>query len=361
MIDVEVGRFGLRTFGVDRDGHLLPIGAGDRFDWKDGVCFAECKAGALHRPPGDGCSCGIYSFDSLEVLRNQYNTAWQVVAVIAPEGRARVGGNGTVCERARVIALWTADPRLTRKIREATSEKITPYTDLDQMINDYGLRFTVPEAIEVAPVSPRRAMVEVAAEMVRSAGGIGWAAIVRALCVAVLIWMLVAGARDPLVLQRPEPAPSTALMLDSLDRFLLAMNTSVTPLVVAVLLMQLLIVFVRAVARIPRGGAAAAAGRIFRHSATATLRVLTMPLITVAAYGMLHGVRPPAELVAWLALFLVASSWSSGGALYHVIAAVTARVSRRRPVTGVDQGPTVAELLAAVRRRPRRVRDGEPS
>lgn len=348
MRDIEIGRFGLRTFRVDRDGHLLPIAAGDRFDWKDGVCFAECKAGAFHRPPAEGCSCGIYSFHSLEDLRSQYSSAADVVAVVAPEGIARIGGNGLVSERARIVALWTADPRLTDLVRSVVSENIAPYKDLDTMVVDHHLRFTAtPDTAEDLPPA-RHAAAGLVSEVIRSASGIGWAKIVYAACLALLVKNLVQGLASPEIRSMPEPVPSAAVLIEALDRFLLTVGASVTPVVVALLGLTLTVAVLRACVRMARGGAAAAAGRMFRHATTLTLRSAIVPLVVVAVYGLLHGRAPALELVAWLLTLILASSWSSGGALYHLFAGIRIRLRQRRAASAVNPRPPRGASLGAV-------------
>jgi hypothetical protein len=348
--DVEIGRFGLRTFRVDRDGQLLPIVAGDRFDWKDGVCFAECKVGAFHRPPAEGCSCGIYSFHSLEDLRSQYSAAANVVAVVAPEGHARIGGNGLVSERARVVALWTADPRLTELVRNAVSENIQPYTDLDTMVVDHHLRFTATPAAAEDFLPARHAAAGLVSEVIRSAAGIGWAKIVYAASLALIIMNLVKLLADPGVRSLPEPVPSAASLIAALDRFLLSVGTSMTPIVVTFLCTTLIVAVLRASVRVARGGAAGAAGRLFRHAATMTLRAAIVPLVVVAAYGVIHGRAPALELVAWILTLIVASSWSSGGALYHLIAGIRFQLRQRRSVNPIDPMPALRPLLGGRRR-----------
>ncbi len=355
MRDIEIGRFGLRTFRVDRDGQLLPIGAGDRFDWKDGVCFAECKVGAFHRPPAAGCSCGIYSFHTLEDLRSQYGAADDVVAVVAPEGLARIGGNGLVSERARVVALWTADPRLTELVRSAVSENIQPYTDLDTMVVDHHLRFTAtPPAAEDFPPA-RHAAAGLVSEVIRSAAGIGWAKILFAASLAVVIKNLAKVLADPGVRSLTEPAPSAAALIEALDRFLFSVGASATPIVVGFLCVTLIVAVLRACARMARGGATAAADRLFRHAATMALRSAIVPLVMVAVYGMIHGRVPALELVAWILTLIVASSWSSGGALYHLIAGIRIQM-RRRGVTAADQMPAlrITRGTSLIRRKYRR-------
>ncbi|WP_138918089.1 hypothetical protein [Gordonia effusa] len=272
--------------------------------------------------------------------------------MIAPEGHARVGGNGTVSERARVVALWTVDEQLTHKVLAATCGKILPYNDIEQMISDYGLRFT-SRPVDVPPA--RSAAKGLVPELLRSAAGIGWASIVRPIiltvCLALGITLFVDVYTGPQARVMTEPTASFTALCSAVDRFLLAVHDAATPAVVTLLLCALVIEFARAGWRSSRAGATAAIGRLFRHAMTALLRTAITPLIVVATYGVWHGRPPTFELVAWVIVLVVASSWSSGGALYHVLAGV----GGQRRTRSVLPGPTFDELFENV---PRHLRGG---
>jgi hypothetical protein len=107
--DFEVGRYGLRTFRVDRTARaLLPVVREDRDAWAGGVCVARCAHGHTHSPPGDDCSCGIYAATSLGSLLGQYpRQASNIVAVIAAEGPTIIGSSGLRTSAARVVAYWS--------------------------------------------------------------------------------------------------------------------------------------------------------------------------------------------------------------------------------------------------------------
>lgn len=351
MKDIEIGRFGIRTFEVDRDGHLLPISAGDRWDWQDGVCIAECKAGGLHLPPGDGCSCGIYSFDSPEDLRSQYSPAQHLVAVIAPEGQARIGANGTVSERARIVALWTADPRLTAMIRSATSDKIRPYTDLDIMVADYNLRYTTTAVTDEPDLAPRTAIRQAIGEVARSAAGIGWSPFLRAVLWAAILGILVAGTETDS--STAEPAASTVALIQALGRFVLVADELVTVLVVLGLVACFVGIVWQVGIRLRQGAASNAVGRLVRHQLAGLLRMLIWPLVFVAAYCIFHGTLPASDTIIWIGLFVLISSWTSGRTLYHLTTSLTARMKRRQAPSPIRTGPTLRELTESAKQRSR--------
>jgi hypothetical protein len=112
--DFEVGRYGLRTFRVDRNARaLLPVVREDLDAWAGGVCVARCAHGHTHSPPGDDCSCGVYAATSLGSLLGQYpRQASNVVTVIAAEGPTIIGSSGLRTSAARVVAYW-CHPSLT--------------------------------------------------------------------------------------------------------------------------------------------------------------------------------------------------------------------------------------------------------
>lgn len=110
--DVEVGRVALRTFHVSRqppDWKLYIKAVSQSGDyWKNGICAAECLNNKDHRPPDEGCSCGIYGTLDLGSLMRQYALeASRLIAVIAAEGHTIIGPVGLRTERAKVVAYWT--------------------------------------------------------------------------------------------------------------------------------------------------------------------------------------------------------------------------------------------------------------
>lgn len=164
VIDLEVGRFALRTFRYSRDNHAIypmrsfsgvPRPALD-VCWTDGTCEAQClrfrldMLGIWHleskcnEPPGDNCECGIYGSLSLDDLKRMYG--WyvdQLVCVFAPEGKTIIGSRGLRTERARVVAYCThylCHDSFARLFPDAKR-----YFDVSQMVYDHGLRITSPD------------------------------------------------------------------------------------------------------------------------------------------------------------------------------------------------------------------------
>lgn len=174
MVDLEVGRFALRTFVFvnGRPESILSYG-----NWRDGTCTARCRANTVawnfllgpdfalpesdHESPAMECSCGIYGSLSLSHLREHYTQASDIVAVIAAEGRTIIGTRGLRTERARVVAYWlrlnakpafaglpswavewlypTASVKSFSNVVRQGFPDAKCYDDLLKMVSDYGL------------------------------------------------------------------------------------------------------------------------------------------------------------------------------------------------------------------------------
>lgn len=146
--DMVVGAYALRTFLISSNGDLLSLTGGTRSltqsDWQDGTCIATCRyLRSRHptaSPPSEGCTCGIYGFNSLAALRNAYPEADYLVAVIRLEGQVLEGPRGSRAEAARVVALWLSPTALPVAV-ETSLRKGLPevdfHTDLPAMIAAY--------------------------------------------------------------------------------------------------------------------------------------------------------------------------------------------------------------------------------
>ena len=166
--DIEVGRYGLRTFRIDRRHRvLLPITAGGAGaitgmpdatrQWQGGVCVARCRNHPEHLAPVADCTCGIYATTDLLSLHEQYPLlARNVVAVIAAEGPTMIGDRGMRTSAARVVAYWVSShPRLqvAREVLAAQCHDAAIYTDLDSLLADYHLRSTPPPDVTAGAAS----------------------------------------------------------------------------------------------------------------------------------------------------------------------------------------------------------------
>ncbi len=162
MTELQVGVHGLRTFRVSDDGHLLPVTSVDD-SWRGGVCIARCRRTPLHSAPVDRCRCGIYSFRSLQVLREQYEPGNYLVAVVALEGQTLAGSKGWRSQAARVVALWVEpgalpDPLLALLI--ANLPGVAVFGSAGDMLAGYpelseGVDAQRPAGVARAPVAPR--------------------------------------------------------------------------------------------------------------------------------------------------------------------------------------------------------------
>jgi hypothetical protein len=143
-MDLEVGRYGLRTFRVDRNARvLLPVLREDRDAWAGGVCVARCARGHSHSPPAEDCGCGIYAATSLGSLLGQYpRQASNVVAVIAAEGPTIIGSSGLRTSAARIVAYWChPSPRLgtARAVFARHCPDAKAYDDCEGLLAAYHL------------------------------------------------------------------------------------------------------------------------------------------------------------------------------------------------------------------------------
>jgi len=144
LVDVH----GLRTFRVSQDGNLLPVTAIDD-SWRSGVCVATCRRRANHQAPVEGCTCGLYTFRSLGVLRSQYAPADLLVAVVALEGQTLAGSRGWRSQAGRVVSVWVAADALPEELTIALARNLPDvrmYRDLHVMMTHY------PELSESAEV-----------------------------------------------------------------------------------------------------------------------------------------------------------------------------------------------------------------
>jgi hypothetical protein len=140
--DIEVGRYGLRTFKIDhkrRELRALTQRNGSPTEWDGGICIARCRY-SKHKAPNDLCSagCGVYAANSLEGLKQFGFFPRELTAVIAAEGKTIIGETGFRTEAARVVAYWAPYQR-ARKVCEQRCAGAKHYTMLDDMLRDYGL------------------------------------------------------------------------------------------------------------------------------------------------------------------------------------------------------------------------------
>ncbi len=147
MVEPVIGLYGLRTFRISRDLHLVPA-ALRTADWRDGTCVARCRSlyaatlsGPLHEAPDPGCSCGVYAVRSLEFLRRQYSTARDVVAVVALEGQTVEGEYGWRTQAARVVALYLRRGLLadseTEQLLDHLPADARLFSDAAEMVAEY--------------------------------------------------------------------------------------------------------------------------------------------------------------------------------------------------------------------------------
>ena len=166
MAELEVGRFGLRTFNLYNGKLQAVVAKNSGLHWENGVCRAHCvlfddhafsqeavrrkiehgyepwdEADSLkHEAPDLDCRCGIYGSLNLENLRKQFTQALTFVAVIASEGKTIIGTRGFRTQYARVVAYWTPWYHFyARRVMARECPEAKGYRDLNEMLKDYGI------------------------------------------------------------------------------------------------------------------------------------------------------------------------------------------------------------------------------
>lgn len=196
-VDLEVARYGLRTFRPARRGStsdpyfddilatvLVPYSAGFAVKpqpinaethvlgsvyigggqyWTDGTCTAEChvdktnsmhhaltllcqitgQVAPRHEAPSEGCGCGIYATLTYEHLEDQYpRETGRIVTVVAAEGQTIIGDKGFRTQYARVVAYWCQDDLLD--ICKTQFKDAKQFPQVNHMLKEYGFTYSPP-------------------------------------------------------------------------------------------------------------------------------------------------------------------------------------------------------------------------
>lgn len=192
-VDLEVARYGLRTFRPAPRGstaspqfddifgtylaaawlgirpqpprpethELGSVFVGGGQHWTDGTCTAKCHADSVnliswswltaltgqeypgHEAPSEDCRCGIYATLTYEHLVDQYpqHTA-RVVTVVAAEGQTIIGDKGFRTQYARVVAYWCGDDLLD--ICKTQFKDAQQFPQVNHMLKEYGFPYSPP-------------------------------------------------------------------------------------------------------------------------------------------------------------------------------------------------------------------------
>lgn len=192
-VDLEVARYGLRTFraalrgstrspqfddifGADLAALMLGmkpqpprpkthelgsvfVGGGQH--WTDGTCTARCHADSVnlfslsllsaltgveyggHEAPSEDCRCGIYATLTYEHLVDQYpQHTRRIVTVVAAEGQTIIGDKGFRTQYARVVAYWCQDDLLD--ICKTQFKDAKQFPQVNHMLKEYGFLSSAP-------------------------------------------------------------------------------------------------------------------------------------------------------------------------------------------------------------------------
>lgn len=145
--DIEIGRYGLRTFRI-RDDKLKSVVKSHT--WASGVAVAECKNERVivsfggeeietkHSAPAEACTCGIYATVNLNELIRQYRPyAQRCIAVIAAEGQTIIGDRGMRTAAARIVAYWHRDDDDAAKKAFSVCEGAKFFDDVSEVLAAY--------------------------------------------------------------------------------------------------------------------------------------------------------------------------------------------------------------------------------
>lgn len=159
--DIEIGRYGLRTFRITSDKKLKSV-------WKEhiwdpsGVDVAQCLGGDMslsltaagevvgenkHPVPNENCHCGIYATVNLQSLARQYKQQVnRTISVVAAEGITIIGDRGMRTSAARIVAYWCRDEEDVEAYAKCEGAK--RFTDIAEMLKAFEFpEYTVPVSV----------------------------------------------------------------------------------------------------------------------------------------------------------------------------------------------------------------------
>lgn len=153
--DIEVARYGLRTFRVNTKATWEPRGLrslAKHTYWDNGVMEAKClgrdplaflwrEVDDPHVVPVKDCSCGVYATVSLDSLMHQYpaQALKEGVAVIAAEGPTIIGDMGMRTSAARIVAYWCPNKKKRKVYEETCGPEVRHFRKMSDMLEAYGL------------------------------------------------------------------------------------------------------------------------------------------------------------------------------------------------------------------------------
>ena len=151
--DIEVGRYALRTFRVNRQ-HKKLMSLFQHHDWENGTAIATCRRSVEgwgpHEVPAENCTCGLYGTLTLQQLEHEYRfQAKRCVAVFAAEGTTFIGTKGLRTAAARIVAYWCWDEADALVFAHQCPDA-TRFLGIHLMLAQYGF----PEYEEAWPPQP---------------------------------------------------------------------------------------------------------------------------------------------------------------------------------------------------------------
>lgn len=163
FVEPRVGVLAARTFDVSQGRFQSAFHGADQDVWATSTGVAKCQPRYVtvkwhagggtsttilpiggrepetepHEPPGENCSCGLYSFiTAQEVFRQYSERAQECLAVVAPEGVSLEGQLGWRSPKATIVAVWLRSPLHRSSIAENYPD-VKVYDDLAALLHDY--------------------------------------------------------------------------------------------------------------------------------------------------------------------------------------------------------------------------------
>jgi hypothetical protein len=149
--------YGLRTWTVvGESGSEQLAGPHQRTQWpEDGTWLeAACAQSAGHRPPSEGCGCGLHAWHpSPRAARRVLSSRRQVPGIAEAEGAIEVHADGFRAERARPYVLFLAPGRnapLVHRLAEAYAARVVEVDGADAIVDfcrAHGLGLDEPSVV----------------------------------------------------------------------------------------------------------------------------------------------------------------------------------------------------------------------
>jgi hypothetical protein len=133
--------YGLRTWRVVRDGEVERLaGPHQGAPWPTGGAWieADCSRSAGHRPPAQGCNCGLHAWHpSRRAAKRVLSGRREIAGVVETRGAVEVHEDGLRAEQARphaLVLLPGGNARLVHRLAEAYGAQVVEAAGADDVL-----------------------------------------------------------------------------------------------------------------------------------------------------------------------------------------------------------------------------------